>query len=337
MKTVKMGVLGLGWFGQKHAQTLAQLPNVELVAVCSRIPGRAEEVALQCGARRSYLDWDSFLQDEEMDAVSVVTHLHEHREATVKALQGDKHVLVEKPIAATLADADAMIHAARSTGRILMVGHILRFENRYAQAKEVIDQGRIGKILSIYARRNIPGSLAHSHLHKLSSLVGDAIHDTDIMLWYLRDKVRSVYATTGFAAKVPHPDVGWCVYNFASGAKGVCESIWALQANTAYAIDAKMEIVGTEGALYIDCAEGGLAIQDKQGWKWPDTMHWPVMHGQVVGALREELAYFVDCVANGKQPTIVTPEEAREALRVVLAAEESASRQAVVQLDPAPV
>lgn len=333
MKTVKIGVLGLGWFGQKHARVLAQLPQVELISVCSRIPDRARQVAEECGAKRACTRWEEFLADPEIEAVSIVTHVPEHRDAVLQALAAGKHVLVEKPIAATLADADAMIQAARAKGLIFMVGHILRFENRYAQAKVVVESGRLGKILSIYARRNIPGNVARSHLHILSSIVGDAIHDTDLMLWYLGDPVRSVYATTAFAADVPHPDVGWCVYNFAGGAKGVCESLWALTPNASYAIDAKMEIVGTEGALYIDCAEGGLAVQDRQGWKWPDTMHWPDQHGRTVGALQEELAYFADCVRLGRQPTIATPEDARAALRVVLAAEESARTQTIVRLE----
>jgi UDP-N-acetylglucosamine 3-dehydrogenase len=333
MKTVKVGVLGLGWFGQKHAQVFAQLPQVELVAVCSRTEARARQIAAECGAERSYSHWDAFLADPEIEAVSVVTHIHEHRAAVLQALDAGKHVLVEKPIAATLADADAMIAAAQTRKLLLMVGHILRFETRYAQAKAVLDDGRLGKVLSIYARRNIPGHFAKSHLQLLSSLTGDAIHDTDLMLWYTRDRVRSVYATTSFVGGAPHADVGWCVYNFAGGGKGVCESLWALSANTPYAIDARMEIVGEAGALYIDCSEGGLAIQDRNGWKWPDTMHWSVVHGRTVGALQEELAYFVDCVATGRAPTLAPPEEAREALRVVLAAEESARSQTVVQLE----
>lgn len=332
MKRVRFGVLGLGWFGQKHAQVLAQLPQAEVVAVCSRIPGRAAQVASECGVRGAYTDWDSFLADPDVEAVSVVTHLPEHREATVRALRAGKHVLVEKPIAGTLEDADVMIEAVRVSGRIFMVGHILRFENRYAQAKQVLDEGRLGKILSIYARRNIPGGLARSHLDKVSSLLGDAIHDTDLMLWYTRDRVHSVYATASSCAGAPHPDVGWCVYNFAGGAKGVCESIWALAANTPYAIDARMEVVCERGALYIDCSEGGLAVHDSSGWKWPDTMHWPQMHGRIVGALQEELAYFTRCVAEGRQPDVVTPDDAREALRVVLAADESALQQRVITL-----
>jgi UDP-N-acetylglucosamine 3-dehydrogenase len=332
MKRVKIGVLGLGWFGQKHTQVLSQLPQAEVVAVCSRIPGRAQQVAATHQIARSYVDWDRFFSDPDMEAVSIVTHVPEHREAVVRAFAAGKHVLVEKPIAATLADADAMLVAARTARRLFMVGHILRFENRYAQVKALLDAGRIGRVVSIYARRNIPGSVARSHLHVVSSLLGDAIHDTDLMLWYLNDRVQSVYATAATTTDVPRPDVGWCVYNFAGGAKGVCESIWALAANASYAIDARMEIVGTEGALYVDCSEGGLAVQDRQGWKWPDTMHWPEQHGRTVGALAEELTYFVDCVAQERPPVLASPEAARAALAVVLAAEESARRQAVVTM-----
>lgn len=332
MEKVRVGVVGLGWFGEKHVRVLSQLPNVELVAVCSRSAGRAREVARRYGAKKTYTDWNKLVLDPKIDAVTVTTHLPDHREPVVAAAEAGKDVFVEKPIAGTLKDADAMISAAKRAGVLFMVGHILRFENRYAQVKKTIESGQLGKIVSIYARRNIPGSFAAPHLKFGSAFLLDAVHDTDLMLWYLHRKVKTVYATLSKVGDVVHQDVGWGVYGFEGGARGVCETVWVLRDNTPFSIDAQMEVLGTEGAAYVDCTESGLLINDERGTKRPDTIHWPEMHGQITGALKDEVAYWTECVQRGRKPTVVVPEEAREALKVVLAAVQSSRLRQVVRI-----
>ncbi|MEM2188017.1 MAG: Gfo/Idh/MocA family oxidoreductase [Candidatus Bathyarchaeia archaeon] len=333
MKTIRFGVVGLGWFGEKYVQVLSKLPYVELVAVCSRRLQRAKEVARLYGVKKYYTDWYELAKDPEVDAVGVVTHVPDHKDPVIAAAESGKHVIVEKPIAGNLKDADEMISAARRNNVHFMVGHILRFETRYAQAKQLIDEGRIGKILSIYARRNIPGGFARPHLRYGSPILLDAIHDTDIMLWYLKDRVKSIYATWIQVTDAPNPEITWTLYNFSGGAKGVCETAWFLRTNTPFSIDARMEVIGTEGAIYISCADSGLMINDENGTKNLDTMHWPVMYGEITGALKEELSYFAKCVMMDEEPKIVTPLEAREALKVVLAAEESARKNQLLFLE----
>ncbi|MDG6925081.1 MAG: Gfo/Idh/MocA family oxidoreductase [Nitrososphaerota archaeon] len=334
MKTVRVGVVGLGWFGEKHLQILSQLPNVEVVAVCSRTKSRAEEIAKRYGVKTAYTEWDRLAGDSRIDAVTVATHLPDHRKPVIACVEAGKDVFVEKPIAPTLKDADAMIAAARRAKVSFMVGHILRFENRYAQAKVAVDVGRVGKVVSIYARRNIPASFAAPHLSYAPALVLDAVHDTDLMLWYTGKTVENVYATFSKVGEVKNPDVCWGVYNFEGGAKGVCETVWVLRDNTPFSIDARMEILGTEGAIYIDSTENGLLINDRDGTKRPDTVHWPVLHGWTTGALRDEVEYWIRCVANGVKPEVCTPADARNALEVVLAAEDSSKKGRVVELRP---
>src|SRR6185436_5083886 len=96
------------------------------------------------------------LADPGVDAVNIVTMWDQHAAPTLAALAAGKHVFLEKPMASTLADCDAIVSAARSAKGFLMVGHICRFNPRYAAAKEAIAAGRIGKIVSLYARRNLP-------------------------------------------------------------------------------------------------------------------------------------------------------------------------------------
>ena len=143
MKTVRVGVVGLGWFGEKHLQVLSQLPNVEVTAVCSRTPSRAREVAKRYGVKTAYTDWEKLARDPQVDAVTVATHLPDHKRPVIAAAEAGKDVFVEKPVAPTLQEADAMFSAVKQAGVSFMVGHILRFENRYAQAKVAIEAGRV--------------------------------------------------------------------------------------------------------------------------------------------------------------------------------------------------
>jgi UDP-N-acetylglucosamine 3-dehydrogenase len=100
--------------------------------------------------------------------------------------------------------------------------------------------------------------------------------------------------------------------------------VWFLPENSPYRIDERMEIIGTQGALYVQETPASLSVCDRQGWRSPDTTYWPVLHRMRAGALRDELQYFCNCVIEGKEPSIVKPQEALEAVRACLAAEESA-------------
>lgn len=323
LKKVGVGVVGLGQFGEKHVHALSTLPNVDLIAVCSRREGRAEEIAKKFGAKMWFTDKDRLVSNPDVEVVDVVVAENEHKDPVIAAAEAGKDVLCEKPIALTLEDADEMISATRKAGVKFMVGHILRFDPRYAIAKKEIEEGAVGKIVSIYGRRNIPAKISGHYLQRVSSIIDDGLHDTDLMHWYTEDRISRAYGESVNVRGLPNADIGWGIYKFRKGAVGVIEDAWFLPDNTPFSIDARMEIIGTEGAIYIDVSDECVQINDRTGWRLPDTIHWPTVHGKVVGALKEEISYFIGCVAKDEEPTIVTPEDARNALEAVLAVEKS--------------
>ncbi len=332
MQRIKYGVIGLGFFGEKHAEVAASLPNVELLGVASRRAERCREIQKRFGIERGYEDYHDLLLDPEIEAVSVVTHVAEHVDPAVVALRSGKHVLLEKPMARSVAECDKIIAAAEKSGRILMVGHICRFNPRYALARERVTAGEIGRIVSMYARRNIPAARSRTVLEKIGPLLGDGVHDTDLMLWLSGAKVESVYALTHSERGLSNPDIGWAMYRFDNGAIGVIEDVWFLPEGTPFRIHEQLEVIGTEGAVYVHGADTNLMVQGKGGIDCPDTLYWPNLHGHIAGALREELAYFVDCVAREVLPAVVTPAEARAAVEATAAAEKSARTGKVVRL-----
>jgi UDP-N-acetylglucosamine 3-dehydrogenase len=228
-------------------------------------------------------------------------------------------------MASTVEDCRRIVEAARAAPGFFMVGHICRFNPRYALAKKEIEAGKIGRIVSMYARRNIPASVSESVLGKIGPIIGDGVHDTDLMLWFTGARVRTVYAQTVTVRGLAHPDVGWTMYRFDSGAVGVLENAWFLPEKTPYSLDERMEIIGAEGSIQIQESGPSLAVCDRDGWRYPETTYWPAIQGARVGALRDELTYFADCVLRGTPPTIVSPQDSLEAVRACLAAEQSAA------------
>ncbi len=327
-----MAVIGLGWFGEKHCEALSGIPHVELHALCTRTESRLKALARTFGVRKTYTDYRALLADPDVDAVSVVTMWDQHAAPTLAALDAGKHVFLEKPMASTNADCERIVRAAKAASKHFMVGHICRFNPRYAAAKEAIAAGKIGRIVSMYARRNIPACVGQSVLPKIGPIIGDGVHDTDLMLWYSGAKVVSAYAQTVNVRKLKNPDLGWTMYRFDTGAIGVLEDTWFLPDTTAFQIDERMEIIGTEGSIHIHETHPNLSICDATGWHSPDTTYWPSLHGVRAGALRDELSYFLQCVLEDRKPTVITPEESAAAVRACLAAEASAATGRIVKL-----
>lgn len=332
MSKIRFGVIGLGRFGEKHCEALAGLANVELFALCTRREDRLRELAARFGVKHTYTDYNALLANRDVQAVNVVTMWDQHVAPTLAALRAGKHVFLEKPMASTAADCDAIVAAAPTAPGFLMVGHICRFNPRYAAAKSAIAEGKIGKIISLYARRNIPAFFTTDILNKIGPIIGDGVHDTDLMLWYTGARVVSAYAQTVAWRGKKYPDLGWTMYRFDSGAIGVLEDIWCLPDKTAFQIDERMEIIGTEGSIHIHETHPNFSICDKEGWHSPDTTYWPLLHGIRAGALREELSYFTRCIEENSRPTRITPEESRAAVLACLAAEQSAATGKVVEV-----
>ena len=165
-------------------------------------------------------------------------------------------------MASTVADCRKIIAASKKAKGILQIGHICRFNPRYRAAKEAIAAGRIGKIVSLASRRNIPAAWTPTILNKIGPIVGDAIHDTDLMLWFTGDRVVSAYAQTVDVRGLKHPDIGQTMYRFAGGATATLETVWCMPDKTPYDIDERMNIIGTEGFIQIQDTFPNLGIAD---------------------------------------------------------------------------
>jgi predicted dehydrogenase len=252
-------------------------------------------------------------------------------------------VFVEKPLAMSLEDADAMIAACAAAGVKLMTGYILRFEPGYTMIQSAIQEGSIGKILTMYARRITGIGEARRLGGRVSPVEYIGVHDIDQFLWYHPLPVKSVYARAVRGRvwdEYGTYDSAWLTIEFEDGALGIHEVGWCLpeewagwQRPTKWGgfADVTMNVIGTAGVINLNFTPMDLYACDRDGWKLPDTRHWPEIHGKLVGAAKLELEHFFECVLDGREP-VVTGEDGRQSLAIMLAAEKSIAENRVVEL-----
>src|SRR4051794_34143321 len=153
---VNVAILGAGFMGQAHASNYQALGEcVRVRWICGRGADRARKLAADTGAEVA-TDWDTALSDPGVDVIDICLPTALHREATERALAAGKHVLLEKPIALTLADADGIVAAAQRADSVVMVGHVLRFFPAYAELRRRVASGDIGQVRGLTAQRLSP-------------------------------------------------------------------------------------------------------------------------------------------------------------------------------------
>lgn len=341
MHPVGFGVIGAGIVGGAwHAQTYARHPRARLVAVCDLNAARAEEVARSCGADAFYTDYRELLARPDIAAVSIATPDFAHRDIAVAAAAAGKHILVEKPLATTVADAETMIAAARDAGVKLMVDFHNRVNPPFVEARRGIRSGAIGRPAYIYARlsnttyvptRMLPWAGRSSALWFLAS------HMTDMAHWLLDDEPRRVYATSrkGILQElgVDTPDFHVALVEFQSGAVATFEHAWILPQSEPSVFDLKLEVLGATGAIRINTSDHrALEIYSAGGVTLPDMLGAPASDSpRLTGFVHEAIARFVDAVVDDA-PLLATGEDGLRVTRLLCAIEQSAASGQPVEL-----
>ena len=332
MDRLRIGVIGLGWFGEIHAETIVGVPNLELAALCTRTPDRLAAMGEKFGVKKLYRDYHDMLADPEIDAVSIVTMWDQHTEPAIAALKAGKHVFLEKPIASTVEDGRAITAASKGAKGILFIGHVCA--STRATAWPSRRSTRAASARSWRCRRAAtsppPGRRPSSTRSGRSSAMPSTTPTS--CCGSPATAIVSAYAQTVDVRGLKYPDIGQTMYRFAGGATATLETVWCMPEKTPFDIDERMSIIGTEGIIHIQDTFPNLGIVDGNKLHSPDTTYWPMFDGVRGGALRDEFNYFAACALQGKPVTIGTPEDATAALEATLAAEESARTGNVVRI-----
>ena len=287
MKELNIGVVGLGAIGQKHCEVLAQIRQANLVAVADVSPELLNKTAEKFGAK-AYAGYEKMLLHPGLDAIVVATPDHLHRDVTIAAAEAGKHILVEKPIATTEEDALAMMVAAEKAKVKLMVGFTLRFVPHYIQARQAVASGKLGQVISVFARRLNVITQAERIGGRTGVLHFLGIHDFDMLRWMVGSEPVSIYAeaSTSVPRVYPQENEAFTIIRFENGVVACAQIGWNLPKSHPGGRDFKLDISGSEGSLNMDLAKQGLEIYSESEAKFPST---------APGLIEEDRA-FVNCV-----------------------------------------
>ena len=310
---LRVGVVGTGAMGQNHVRIYHEMEGVELAGIADVDEQRVNSLAKQYNTA-GFTDYKQ-LFDHDLDAVSIVVPTKLHRQVVFEALEAGLDVLVEKPIADTIENANAMIAKAKEVNKNLMVGHIERFNPAVMRLKEIIESGILGKIVSISTRRVGP---YNPRIRDVGVILDIGVHDIDIISHLYDRNVNQVHAVAG-ANIHPFEDHASLHLRLDHDLTGLVEVNWL----TPHKVR-KLTVVGLEGVAYLDYIDQTVEIHD-EGW---------VRYAKVEKAepLKNELSHFIHCVANG-QPAHPCGEEGRHALEVCLGAIRSYTEEKLVQIE----
>ena len=354
MQRTELGVavVGAGRIGALRARLAAAHPAVRFLAVSDRDPKNARALADKTGAQLASGDNREVIAHPKVNTVIVATSEHEHVEPVLQALALGKAVLVEKPIALKLADADRILAAEKTSKGSLRVGYSRRFKRRYLSAKEQIAQGRLGTIVGLSARIYNSRAQVFQMLERnpgATPVVDSLTYYVDLLGWYVENNpVAEVWARGKGgvirAAGYDCDDVTYAVLTLADGAIVNLAVSFALPAKyPSLGYSGRIEILGTEGVLMIDDDHLDQLMYTERGIPHiyiPDHSvnmaflgssapgDWAV--GDFWGPLANETRSWLDHLATGRGCALATARDARSNLEITLAiADAVASGQSV--------
>lgn len=330
---MKVAVIGVGSMGRNHARVYNDLPEAQLVAVADTNAAIASEVAARYGTR-GYADYHEMLDREKPDAVSIVVPTALHEQVALDVLEAGAHILIEKPIAASIAQGQRVIAQARACGRQLMCGHIVRFNPAIQALKQKLRAGQLGRIFQIVCRRIGPFP---TRVQDVGVVVDLAPHDLDLMRYITEQNPVRVFAETEQRLHTDHEDLLLGLLRFPDGMTGGLEINWLTPTKVREVI-----VLGECGMFRVDDLTQDLyfyenALVDENAWQnlrllkgvsEGPMIRYPIQRYE---PLKAELQAFL-CAVRGESPVPVTGEDGLAALKLALALVESAERHAAVEV-----
>jgi predicted dehydrogenase len=336
---IKVGIIGFGFMGRMHYRCWKSMRNAHVVALCDEnrqawhgpgggnIAGAEGEVDLS--DLTVYADPDEMLAREKLDAVSITLPTHLHAALTLKALERGVHVLCEKPMALSPADGQRMIEAAQKNGKILQIGHCIRFWPEYSKAKEIVDSGAYGRVVTASFQRYSATAYSKKDSwfadeNKSGGMVFDLhIHDTDFVQYLFGMPA----AVCSHAAITPDGGIShiFTHYNYPGGPLVTAEGGWAMTPSYGFAM--KFLIVMEKAVLSFSSASSPtLKLHPAAG-----EVSAPQL--EAGDGYSRQIEYFVKTVRGEPVPVITTPEQALDSLRIAAAECESARKGSCVNVE----
>lgn len=303
MPDLRVGVIGAGYWGPNLVRNFSEAPGANVVAVADLDPARLATIRKRFPAVRTTTDHRELMADPDIDAVCVVTPISTHRPLALEALEAGKHVFVEKPLAGTAGDAEAIVRAAERAGRVLMVGHTFVYNPAVTAVRGLIERGDLGKVLYIDSQRVNLGL----HQFDFNVLWDLGPHDVSISLYWLDEEPEWIQCTGGCYVQETIEDVVFLTMGFPSGALSHAHLSWLAPSKLR-----TMVVIGSQKmAVYDDVQavervkvydQGVEALEGEElrrAYRAGD-IHSPRV--PVTEALQVEVRHFIECIRDGRRP-----------------------------------
>ncbi|WP_129113809.1 Gfo/Idh/MocA family protein [Halegenticoccus tardaugens] len=306
---IRIAVIGTGFMGRHHAHAVRDHPSLALETVVDIDEKRATDVAERYGASRALTDYETALNG--VDAAIVATPESAHAEQALAVLDRDLPLLLEKPIAATVAEAAAVVERAKEIDATAGVSFVLRYDPAYAAVHEAAVTGELGDLVSLRAKRGITAAESRRIGTRGHPLYYMNVHDIDAIRWTVGENgaVRRVMGVQrrGELDEIDVPDATQALLEFSNGTIASVEGYGILPADVPGGIEASFEVVGTDGTASVETPGNAVTIHG-DGYDRPDTRHWPVVHGRMDGAVRRQIDWFANAI-KGKGEMLATLED----------------------------
>jgi predicted dehydrogenase len=302
-EAIRIGVVGLGYWGPNLARNFAAIAGCELTWLCDASSEARERLAPSFPGARTTADLDDLLNDPELDAVALATPVPTHAALAIRVAQAGKHCFVEKPLATSAADAEAAVDAAGRAGKILMVGHLLEYHPAVGQLKEMVLGGELGELYYVYGNRLNLGKLRADE----NALWSLGAHDVSVVLHLIGEEPQECLAHGESYVRDGVQDVVFCYLRFASGVSAHLHLSW-LDPHK----ERRLTVVGRDKMATFDdmLIEGKLTVYDKgfdedaSSWGEYIARSGESFSPRLANAepLRIECEHFVQCVRTGSTP-----------------------------------
>jgi myo-inositol 2-dehydrogenase/D-chiro-inositol 1-dehydrogenase len=340
MKQVDVAIIGTGWCGGIRAEMLAKSALVDRLHLCDIRADRLAEVQALTGAATATSDYRDILNNPAIEVVYISTTPEPtHYPIARDCLKAGKHVLLEKPIALDLAEADDLINISRANNVKFTIGYSQRFNPKIAFAKKKITDGTLGNVVNVMVSRHLSRSLGKkiANRTRLSPAAMESTHDLDFVFWLLEPaKPVRVYSQGAYGYMKDlngSYDCMWTTVTMDNGVVVVVGGGWNLPPSYPNYCATWIEITGTEGALILDdTARDHWLNTVSGGTQFPmSTMPGEHVDHVFAGQMGPETIHFLEAVLMDR-PVMVTPEHARMVMETYSAADISADRNEPVTL-----
>ncbi|RAP33032.1 oxidoreductase [Candidatus Marinamargulisbacteria bacterium SCGC AG-410-N11] len=317
MSNLKVAVIGVGNMGKHHARNYTQIKNVTLVSVCDIQESVANELATQYNCK-AYTCLNKMIENENLDAVSITAPTRYHYEIAKVVIKNNINLLIEKPISDNIEKSNELIKLAKKNNLTLMIGHIERFNPAVTKLKEIIDEGKLGKITSLISKRvgAFPAQIKDANV-----IIDLAVHDIDIFSYLLNKNPNQIYGNAGRALNSNREDyaeifltygdqnafiqVNWItpirIRNLAiTGTKGYAELNYMTQELTVYESNysSDFDTFGDYIIKFGNPTKKNISLEKKE-------------------PLANELNHFINCIQTKSTP-LITGENGKKALEIAL-------------------